>query len=706
MPMFSSRRWVPPALATASLLAFEPGPAAARATPAPVPPAALATGFSDTVAASVALRTDLAPTPDGRMLVTTKAGQLRVIKNGSLLATPALNLTTKVCSGGERGLLGVAVDPKFSTNHWVYLFYTTRRLGCTNAELAESRISRFTLAGDSAALSSEKVLADHIPSPRAHHLAGDLIAASGYLYATVGDGFCHYDGTTVDISRCAGDNDNGRSLALPLGKVLRLTTGGAVPTDNPYAGSRRCVAPAGVQPGTGPCAEIFATGLCNPFRFTKNPATGKIYINDVGQETWEEIDVLTKGADYGWNVREGFCARGETSSGTGQGSCSATPPQYTNPIHAYNHTAGCSSITGGAFAPSSWPAPYGGSYFFADYVCGGIFRLVPAGGGTFTEATFASGLGKSSAITLQAGSWGGKPALFYATFDGGGQVHAIVPRGGNSAPVAGFTATTGGTGNRTVSFDGSASYDPDSGDRVASWAWRFGDGKSTTSTTPTVSHTYATAGPYDVRLVVTDSRDAASAALTKRVVAGNAAPAVSITSPSPSALFAVGQSVSLTATATDAEDGRLNSSIRWRIVLHHRDHDHPLKDATGASTSIAYPIPEGFAATEVSYVQASASVTDSKGATTTVSQRLLPQQVDLHLGSSPTGAQLSADGTLFTTPANLVSWEGWAFAVSAADQSIGGTSYVYESWSDGGARTHTVTTGNTSFSVSAAFAQR
>ncbi len=649
----------------------------------------LPAGFSDTLAASLPQPTAMAATPDGRMLVTTKAGQLRVIKGGALLSAPALDLTPRTCSLGERGLLGVAVDPHFATNHWIFLFYTTTRLPCSGP--TESRISRFVLNGDTAAVGSEKVLADHIPSPRAHHLAGDLIATPGYLYATVGDGYCHYDGTSVDASRCAGANDNARSLRLLLGKVLRLTTGGAVPADNPYAASRRCVAPAGPQPGTGPCAEIYATGLRNPFRFALDPVTGAIHVNDVGQATWEEIDVLRKGADYGWNGREGFCAQGETAPGTGQGTCSATPSGYTEPIHAYSHAAGCSSITGAAFAPSSWPAPYAGSYFFADYVCGSIFRLVPRSGGGFTQSAFLSGLGASSAIALQTGLWQGRPAMFYATFGGGGQVRAIVATSANTAPIAAFTVRTGGTGNRTATLDGSSSYDPDGGDGVTSWAWTFGDGNRQTGTTPTVSHTYSTAGSYAASLVVTDSHGATSAPSTERVVAGNASPTLSIARTP--ATFAVNQSVTLRATAGDADGPLDQSTIRWHVVLHHRDHDHPLKDGTGRTVSFSYPAPEDFPATQVSYLQATASVTDNNGATTTKTRRLLPHLVAFRLASTPTGARLVADGTTFATPIDLVSWQGWVFTVSAPDQTISGVPSTFRSWSDGGAATHVVTTG-------------
>ena len=179
------------------------------------------------------------------MLVATQPGQLRVYKNGTLLQTPALNISGRICSNSERGLLGVAVDPNFSVNHYVYLYYTHNEFGVcptgqpTNLNNPVNRVSRFVMTGDAVDPATEKVLINNIPSPNGNHNSGDLgFGKDGYLYATVGDGNCDYKGD----SGCAGSNDASRDRHILLGKVLRITRDGGIPSTNPYPGttSARC----------------------------------------------------------------------------------------------------------------------------------------------------------------------------------------------------------------------------------------------------------------------------------------------------------------------------------------------------------------------------------------------------------------------------------------------------------------------------------
>ncbi len=534
---------------------------------------------------------------------------------------------------------------------------------------------------------SETVLADHMPSFNSNHNGGDLHAgADGYLYVSVGDSGCQL----TDPTRCGPTNTNSRRLDIPNGKILRLTMTGAVPAGNPYAGAagaRHCTAPAGVPAGTGPCSETFASGFRNPFRFAQRPGTSSFYVNDVGQYTWEEIDSLAAGKDYGWNVREGHCANGSTTD------CGASP--YADPIYDYGRTSGCSAITGGAFVPTGlWPAPYSGSYLFSDYTCGKIFRLAPRSAGGYQRVAFLSELGANSATTLAFGPYQGTLALYYTTYGGGGQVRRVTYSGANTAPVAAFSSATGGAGGLTATLNGGASYDPDSGDSVVQWSWDFGDGATAVNTGPTTSHTYAAAGSYPVRLVVKDTHGLASAAVLHTVVAGNRAPTVSITSPTTTARFAVGQSIAVTATATDPEDGTLPaSSITWTVVRVHGNHTHPwLGPVTGSSVSTTYPAPEDLVSTTNSWLRVTVVARDSAGATSRVIRRLLPHLVTLGLASNPTGAQVFVNDVAFTTPADLTSWEGWTVQLAAGDQIIGGQSYVFDSWSDGGAPSHNVTT--------------
>ena len=299
---------------------------------------------------------------------------------------------------------------------------------------------------------SETVLVDNIPSTAGNHNGGDLqFGKDGNLYISVGDGGCDYAG-----GGCAGANDAARDQNILLGKVLRITPTGAIPAGNPFQGlgSARCNISG--RTTAAQCQETFAWGLRNPFRmaFDPNAAGTRFYINDVGQNVWEEIDDGIAGADYGWNVREGHCATGSTTN------CGAPPAGMTNPIFDYGRSDGCGSITGGAFVPNGlWPAAYTGAYLFGDYVCGRIFALTPAG----TRTIFADQLGSSSAVHLLFGPHGASQALYYTSYSGGGAVHRIAyASAGNQTPTARLTASPPcGLPGVVVTLNGAASSDPD-----------------------------------------------------------------------------------------------------------------------------------------------------------------------------------------------------------------------------------------------------
>jgi len=644
---------------------------------APVLPA----GFSDAVVATVSAPTALTWTPDGRMLVTSKAGLVTVRREDGT-QTLALNISAKVCDDTERGLVGIAVDPAFEVNHFVYLYYTREVRGACGLENPNpvNRVSRFVLGDDdSIAGTSEKVLVDHIASPRGHHIAGDLeFGVDGYLYISVGDGVC----SLVQSSHCGPTNDNSQRPRLVLGKILRVTRAGLPAPTNPYAstpGSRRCTRPAGVRPGTGPCREIFASGFRNPFRFARKPGTNLFYVNDVGQDTWEEVNRLRRGRNYGWNVREGHCLRASTTA------C-APADRFTDPIHAYRHLDNCRSITGGAFVPFGvWPG-WGGSYLYSDFACGRIFRLVPRTHGGFRRSTFMSGA--DGPVHLRFGPHGDQKALYYLSYFTD-TVHRIALARSNTEPVADFTYTPDGL---SVSFSGAASSDPDIGDRITRWEWDFGDGTSAVTTTPATSHTYAAAGPVQVGLTVTDSRGGSSTTTTKTVHAGEHPPTVSITRPGSDARFAVGQAVDLAAEASDVEDGALpGSSVTWTLLLRHANHFHPhLGPVSGGAMTTSYPPPENLRAARTSRLVAIAEVVDSHGLTARARLVLLPRTVALTFRTAPAGGRLVIQGELRRTPVSLESWVRYVIPVRAPDQRIGGVPHVFRSWSDGKNRLHDI----------------
>lgn len=641
--------------------------------------------FTDDLVASVPSPTALAFTDDGRTLVATQAGRLRVIDDGVLLPAPALDLSARICANSERGLLGVAVDPDPASDT-IFVFYTAKGTSAScptgssePAGAPRNRVSSFQLRADSTVdPASEVVLLDGIYSNAGNHNAGDLhVGKDGHLYVSIGDGGCDYRGD----SGCAGSNDAARDRNILNGKIVRITRTGGIPADNPFvgAGTARCnLGPA--APGTT-CQETFASGLRNPFRmaFDPNAATTSFRINDVGQNVWEEIDQGIKGADYGWNAREGHCAN--TGS---QADCGAPrPAQFTDPVHDYPHSTGCASITGGAYVPDDvWPAAYDGAYLFSDYVCGKIFALSATG----TRTELASGLGGSSAVHLAFGPHAGAQALYYTTYAGGGQVRRLSFTGSvNRAPAAALAATpASGEAPLATTLDGSGSTDPD-GDALT-YLWSFGDGSpDTTTTAPTTAHTYA-AGSWTATLRVRDPAGATSAPVTTRVTAGSSAPTVRITSPDPATLFTVGAPYVLRGTATDAEDGALpDSALSWTVLRRHDSHTHPyLGPVQGNGIVLAGPDPEDLQAAATSSLEIRLTATDSQGVSTTVTQDFRPKKVEVSLAGSPSGRTVSVNGTPYATPRTLTSWAGFALRLDVPAQAdAAGRPYGFDRWSDG-----------------------
>ena len=301
-------------------------------------------GFSETLIAS-GLRnpTAMGFAPDGRLFVCEQGGTLRVIKNGVLLSTPFVSLT--VSSAGERGLLGVTFDPQFESNGFVYVYYTATTPNVHN------RVSRFTAIGDVAQAGSETILMDLEPLSASNHNGGAIhFGTDGKLYVAVGE-------------NAVGSNS--QTLDNRLGKMLRINADGSIPADNPF-----------YSQATGANRSIWALGLRNPFTFAVHPLSGALHINDVGQGTWEEINLGVAGANYGWPATEG-----PTSN-----------PAYRSPLYAYTHasSSGC-AIAGGAFhgmLAVRFPLRYWGAYFFAD-LCGGWIRARHTNGDV---SEFASGI--------------------------------------------------------------------------------------------------------------------------------------------------------------------------------------------------------------------------------------------------------------------------------------------------------------------------
>ena len=321
--------------------------------------------------------TAMAFAPDGRLFVCLQDGHLRVIDQGGvLLANPFVTLS--VDSNGERGLLGVAFDLNFGSNHYVYVYYTVP------GSPAHNRISRFTANGDVAVANSEFVVVDldNLSNATNHNGGAIHFGPDGKLYAGVGEN---------------ANGANAQSLSNRLGKILRINSDGTIPSDNPAS------FPGITGSTSGANRAIWAVGLRNPFTFAFQPGTTRLLINDVGQSTWEEINDGIAGSNYGWPAAEG----------------PAFPPNpnFRDPIFYYGHgsssTTGCAIVGGAFYNPPvlQFPSSFAGKYFFAD-LCSGWIRVLDPSNNTASD--FAGGI--SSPVDLHVGPDG---ALYYLTHGGG-----------------------------------------------------------------------------------------------------------------------------------------------------------------------------------------------------------------------------------------------------------------------------------------------
>ena len=612
-----------------------------------------------------------------------------------------LDLSEEVCDDVDRGMSGVAVDPEFAQNSFIYIYYTFDKHGdCETRTEAPpvNRAVRYVLSGDAIDPESAFLLIDDVPTPGGYHEGGDMhFGPDGYLYIAIGDGGCFY----AQPQLCQVRNAAARDSNTLNGKIVRMTRDGDIPPTNPYAETGdRCRLDGGTDQGQV-CAEIFATGFRNPFRFAIDPNPGpqgeqRIFVNDVGNNDWEEVNELAVGGDYGWNIREATCRAG------GQVECGPPPAGLTDPIYAYHHDSGCKSITGAAFVPDGiWPVENDGSYLFADYVCGTIFRMDAEG----VVEPFATGLGAIVSMTFGPDPEFGQ-ALFYAriTDDGTGEIHRLAyGAGGNLPPYArANTDRTAGLLPLPVTFDASASTDPDGDDITVEWD--FGDG-SPLATGTTVEHIYGTAGTYTATLTVTDT-DGGRASQAIRIDAGNTPPAPVIVEPGPDTLFAVGDTMVLAGQATDDQDGALpEAALSWEVIRHHDTHTHPFLSATpGNGVTFVAPEPEDLLAVSNSYLEIILTATDANGLAATVSQRLDPQIVTVTMETDPPGLVVGVNGVASTGPADIPSWAGSGLDLTADTQGTpDGPVYVFAGWSDGGGASHRITAPPDDLTVTASF---
>jgi glucose/arabinose dehydrogenase len=613
--------------------------------------ATVPSGFTEALVASgLSSPTAMQFAPDGRLFVCEQTGRLRVIKDGALLPTPFLTLS--VSSVGERGLLGVAFDPAFATNQFVYVYYTTASAPIHN------RISRFTANGDVAVPGSEVVILelDNLSSATNHNGGALEFGPDGKLYAAVGEN---------------ANGANAQSMNNLLGKILRINKDGTIPGDNPFFGT-----------ATGRNRAIWALGLRNPFTFAFNPSGPEMFINDVGQNTWEEINDGERGANFGWPTTEG----------------TTTDPRFVSPRYAYSHASGGCAITGGAFyAPLSirFPSEYLSDYFFADYCAGWIRKLDPLDNAVVTFAT-----GISFPVDLKVSDDGD---LYYLARGAGTATGVVYRISFGAAPNI-----TSHPANRTVAPGAPVTFSVRaSGQAPLQYQWQRNGVNIAGATAPdyTIASVVQADNGARFRAVVRNSAGSVTSNEAVLTVSANRAPTATITQPAAGTLYSGGMVINYSGTGTDPEQGNLPASAyTWQVDFHHDAHTHPFLPPTSGSTSGSFTIPTtGHTETNVWY-RIYLTVRDSGGLTHTTQRDILPRRVQLTLATSPAGLALQLDGQPVTTPLTFESVVGIVRNLGAVSpQASGGSSYEFVSWSDGGAATHNISTPSTNRTYTATY---
>jgi glucose/arabinose dehydrogenase len=683
-----------------------------RAIPAPPPPVTpaqaptiLPTGFAvKTVAAGIDQPTGFAFAPDGRIFIAAKHGLVWVYKDGALLPTPLIDISAVVNDYVDRGLLGIAVDPNFlTTSPYVYALYTYENDASNPTGIKTARLSRYTVIGNVAARASERVILGTVVGDAAHPSCDDFAVGADCLVSdnishSVGSVRFASDGTLfVSIGDAASFNVvddkalRAQNLDVLAGKLLHITTAGQGIGSNPFYDN---------NPDHNR-SKVWAYGLRNPFRFSLRPGTDMPYLGDVGWDTWEEVNVVAKGGNFGWPCYEGKFQQAGYAPKPG---CQALYNDGAGAVKfglvSYGHLGGqlpvSTAVIGGAFyTGTNYPVQYRGAYFYGD-VQQFIRTLTVDANDTLVSGPVDFSPDTEIPTDIQMGPDGNLYVLaIYA-----GQLRTIVYDA--NAPVAQVTADKqSGPGPLTVNLSSAGSSDPRGG--TLAYLWDFGDGTTATVANPQHTFTLAcgyTGCKYIVTLIVTSSVTGATGSAGMIIGVGQA-PIATILSPDASLTYAVGDVISFSGKGHDTVEGDLPSAdLSWQVIIHHcpgNCHTHFLVEQPHAASG-SFTIPDHG---DNSYFEIILTVTNSVGVTSTASVSLHPRTARVTLQTSPPGLQVVYDGGVtYTAPHSFDSVVGSRHTITAVS-SPGAPPFT--SWSDGGAAQHDITIGTNDATYTATY---
>ncbi|MFK7934946.1 MAG: PQQ-dependent sugar dehydrogenase, partial [Saprospiraceae bacterium] len=607
----------------------------------------LPSGFVETLIADNLDPTKMALTPDGRIFIAQKDGRVFVVENDRLLPDPFL--TIEVDNNNERGLSGIICHPNFANNGYFYLFYNV-------AGADKNRVSRFQAFGNTADPEEEEILLETDWLLSTVHNGGAMVfGQDGKLYISTGDG---------------GQNQVAQDFNNTLGKVLRINDDGTIPTDNPFYNELE-----------GKYRAIWARGFRNPFTMAVERGTGKIFLNDVGNGWYEEVNHVQKGKNYGWAITEGPLQSGQTA-----------PPDYQSFFYGYNHIVGGCAIIGGTFydAPmSNFPEKYRGMYYFGDY-CENEIRMVDPVTGEY-QGVFATDVKRPLAMLVA-------PDGSFYYLERGGERDGSQADNTSSTTARLFKVNYIGSGRPFISIQPNTQLTPVgesanlevkvSGDAPFTYQWqRTGvDIAGATNSIFTINEVTIADNNAAFRVIVTNELGSDTSEVVRLQITENQRPTAEIQFiENTRTTYRAGDRLVFSATANDAEDGTIDKfNYTWRIDFYHDNHNHPALSPVSNTDRIEYIIPTTGETSEKVFFRVHFSVTDSEGLTRTVTRDILPELVDITVNSEPSGMLINVDGTTTTTPYTFTSVVGLrraiqAVAVQFTDEEI----IFFDNWTDG-----------------------
>ncbi len=568
-------------------------------------PSTLLSGFNEQVIATgLNNPTTMSIADDGRIFVALQNGEVRIIQGGAVLPTPLLDIDTP--GGGEGGLVGFALDPDFINNSFFYAYYLVPSV---NGSAEFNRVSRFTADGNSVVPNSEVILLnlDPIVAPAGSytHNGGAMhFGLDGKLYIATGDNV---------------DPQSSQDLNSFRGKILRINPDGTIPADNPTSFQ----GVSGTTSGTH--RAIYAIGFRNPFTFDVHPGNGRIFINDVGQDSFEEINELQKGRNYGWPQTEGY----------------TTNPNVTGPIFSYAHgftdDTGL-AVTGGTFySPQqfAFPGNLHGDYFFADFV-GNYIKSYDLSTGQVTM--FARNLTRGGVVDLDVSPTGDLYYLARGTDGSDSGVYRIrhTNEPGISQQPGGRRLTLGERVTLSVQANGPG----------LRYQWTRNGFDIAGANGPTFTVTgLASENQVAYRVVVQNNFGTVVSNAAVITVTDSSPPTATILTPNASERFIAGQTITATGSGFDQETGVVpGSALSWTVEYYTGNAVRPLvTDAIGSSITFTIPDYSPYTRADVFY-RITLTAKDPSGYIGTAVRDLQPQTAIVTLGASAPTAVLTLDG--------------------------------------------------------------